>query len=160
MNKNMKYSALFSVTHHTALINQTLVEQLLEYPPFGFHKGWVKSLVIVVEIDPTSHTLNGCSPLRGVTHDNGSALGVVLCDTHVHDILFSLWSMVNHMHSFYSILRISSTLMPSFLSISYSTGKPWVSHPKRRSTLWPVEWAYRVTISYNAIKKWIFQPHI
>jgi hypothetical protein len=69
--------------------------------------------------------------------------------------LFSLWSVVNYMHSFYSILDISSTLMPSFLSISYSTGKPWVSHPKRRSTLWPVEWAYRVTISYNAIKIWI-----
>jgi len=32
----------------------------------------------------------------------------------------------------------SRLLIPSFLSISYSTGRPWQSHPKRRETWWPV----------------------
>ena len=37
--------------------------------------------------------------------------------------------------------------IPSVLSISYSTGSPWQSQPKRRTTWWPVWCAYRVTVS-------------
>lgn len=42
-------------------------------------------LVIVVEINPTSQTLNGVSPFAGISHDNGSTLLVVLGDTEFHD---------------------------------------------------------------------------
>lgn len=41
--------------------------------------------------------------------------------------------------------------MPSFLSISCSTGTPWVSQPKRRGTWKPETWACRVTMSYDEI---------
>ena len=40
----------------------------------------------------------------------------------------------------------------SFLSISYSTGRPWQSQPKRRVTWWPVPLAYRVTMSCTAAR--------
>ena len=41
----------------------------------------------------------------------------------------------------------SLPLIPSFLSISYSTGRPWQSQPKRRVTWCPVEQANLVTTS-------------
>lgn len=71
-------------------VNLSLLVQLLKHPPDTFHECGVQSLVVVVKVDPASHTFDGLSPFAGVSHDNSSALGVVLIDTHCQDIVLTL----------------------------------------------------------------------
>lgn len=35
----------------------------------SLHEGWVEGLVIPLEVDPSSHSLNGLLPLSRVAHD-------------------------------------------------------------------------------------------
>lgn len=46
-------------------------------------------LVVIIKINPSSKTLDGLPPFSCVTHDNGSALFVVLADTKFHDGLLA-----------------------------------------------------------------------
>lgn len=67
-------------------VHQVLLPQLAEYPPYRLHEARVERLVVVVEINPSSQSLDGPSPLGRVAHDDRAALGVVLVDTHLHDV--------------------------------------------------------------------------
>ena len=62
------------------------MKHLAESPPNRFHKGWIERFIIVVEIDPSAHSLYGRSPLSRVPHDNTTALGVILVDPHTHNV--------------------------------------------------------------------------
>jgi hypothetical protein len=47
-------------------------------------------LVVIVEINPAPQSVNGLSPLGRISHDDGTALRVVLVNGHVQYILLAL----------------------------------------------------------------------
>ena len=114
-----------------SLVDEILFPQRLEDPPYALHVPRLHGLVIILEIDPAAEASDG-GLLFAVPGDDAAGL-VVRANAH--------------------FLTSSFPLMPSFLSISYSTGKPWQSHPKRLSTWWPVWWAYLVMVSLIVPRK-------
>ena len=65
----------------SATIDKSLIVDLLESPPNTFHEVGVHSLVIVVEVNPSSESVDNSAPFRGESHDNLTAELVVLLDT-------------------------------------------------------------------------------
>ena len=63
--------------------------ELAERPPDGLHKGQVQGLVIIVEVNPPAHPLDGRPPLGRVAHHNIPALFVVFVDSHSKHICLS-----------------------------------------------------------------------
>ena len=56
-----------------ALVDQAAVPQLLEDPPDGLHEVGVHRAVLVVEVDPAAHALDGLAPLGGVAQHDAPA---------------------------------------------------------------------------------------
>ena len=51
------------VGHHPeALVDETLVVDLLEHPPDGLHEPGVHGLVVVLEVNPPAHPSNDLFP--------------------------------------------------------------------------------------------------
>lgn len=73
-----------------ATVDLTLVIQLLKDPPDAFHESRVQCLVVVIKINPSSHTFDCLSPFTRVSHHNRSAFGVVFVDTHFQNVVSSL----------------------------------------------------------------------
>ena len=78
-------------------VYQSLLVHLAESPPNRFHEARVEGLIIVVEIDPSAHSLHGRPPFPRISHDDATALSVVFVDPHTHDVLSTgdLESFVN-----------------------------------------------------------------
>ena len=62
--------------------------QFLEDMPDGLHERNVHSLVVILEVDPSSEPLDYGFPLFGVPHDDASALMIILFDAHIIYLLF------------------------------------------------------------------------
>jgi hypothetical protein len=67
-------------------VDEVLLPQLSKDPPDRLHKRSVEGLVVVVEVNPPSQALDGTAPFGRVPHHDGAALGVVLVDSHGHDV--------------------------------------------------------------------------
>ena len=63
-------------------VDCVLLEQPLEHPPLRLHEAGVHGLVVVVEVDPATKPVDRVPPLGRISHDDGSALLVVLGDTN------------------------------------------------------------------------------
>src|ERR1700742_2812195 len=50
----------------------------------------MKRFIIVIEVDPPSHSVDSVPPLRSVTHHYRSALGIVFVDAHGKNVRFAL----------------------------------------------------------------------
>ena len=49
-----------------AFVDEPLVVELFEDPPDGLHVPRVHGLVVLLEVDPTTHTPNDVLPVRGI----------------------------------------------------------------------------------------------
>ncbi len=131
-------------------VHQPLVEQLPKYPPYTLHKAHIECLVIILKVNPPSQSCDCLFPFLAVPHDDAATLFVVIGNAHLHDIITRLdvwarWNEVgdddveHHQDKVeciqeFPLLPIPLDYILNFLSISYSTGKPWQSQPKRRVT--------------------------
>jgi len=70
-------------------IDQPLVKKLFEHPPHRLHKRRIQRLVVMVKVNPSSHTFNCFSPFVGVTHDNRPTFRIVFGDSHFHDVVLA-----------------------------------------------------------------------
>lgn len=71
--------AAIGVGHNfAASIDMTLIVDLLEDPPDRLHEGRVQSLVVILEINPTTSPGHNLLPGGGVPHNNLPALRVVV----------------------------------------------------------------------------------
>ena len=70
-------------------IHHALLEQLAKSPPHRLHKRKIQRFIIVVEIDPPAHPLNGLPPFGRIPHDDLPALFIVLVNAHFHDIFLA-----------------------------------------------------------------------
>jgi len=70
-------------------VDQPLVKKLFENPPHGLHKRRIQRLVIMIKVNPSSHTFNCFSPFVGITHDNRPTFRIVFGDSHFHDVIFA-----------------------------------------------------------------------
>ena len=76
-----------TLTHTHTLLHHTHTHT---HSPDGLHKPRIKCLVIVPEVDPSSHSCHDLLPLFRVTHNNLTALCVVCCHAHFLDIIRTL----------------------------------------------------------------------
>jgi hypothetical protein len=67
-------------------VDLALLPQLSKHPPYRLHIRRVERLVSRFEVNPAPHPLDGSLPLARIPHDNLAAGGVVLVDTHRHDV--------------------------------------------------------------------------
>ena len=72
-----------------AFVDKPLVPKLLYDPPDGLHVVRVHGLVVVVKIDPSSHTGHGLAPFAGVAEHDLAAVLVELCNAVVLDLLLA-----------------------------------------------------------------------
>ena len=67
-----------------ASVHESFFKHLLENPPAAFHEAQVHGLVIMVEIDPSSHPMYRASPFAGISHHNVSAFFIIIRDSHLN----------------------------------------------------------------------------
>mmetsp|Transcript_19569 Transcript_19569/g.35277 ORF Transcript_19569/g.35277 Transcript_19569/m.35277 type:complete len:314 (-) Transcript_19569:380-1321(-) len=72
------------------LVDKTLFEKLLEHPPDTFHEAGVQGLVIILEINPASQTLNSFLPFFRVPHNNAPTFLIVIGDSKFKYVLATL----------------------------------------------------------------------
>ena len=73
--------------HFKSTVHESLVIQLLEYPPDRLHKGRVHGLVIIIHVNPSANPPDDTLPLRGVSHNDTTALGIEGFYSHGKDII-------------------------------------------------------------------------
>jgi hypothetical protein len=69
-------------------VDDVLLPKLTKDPPDALHEARVHGLVTVLKVDPSTSLFHNVLPLVGVLQDDGATLGVVLVDTHRHDVGF------------------------------------------------------------------------
>ena len=108
----------------------------------------------MTKINPPAWPSYCLLPFVSISHHYFSALFIVNSNSHVEDIRFALnsYSFTSSQNEW----KLCLETIPNFLSISYSTGKPWQSHPNRRMTWKPVAEAYRVITSFKKFKIWFW----
>ena len=106
-----------------------------------------KRLVVILEVDPAANACDSAFPLLRVAGHDGAAVVVVLGDAHGEHLVGEgseregereegekNWTICIPIPTSLISHTCSRSLMPSSWSISNSTGKPWQSQPKRRTT--------------------------
>jgi len=58
----------------------TLAQRVKEYAGLN--------VLVVVEVDPSSHSFDSRSPFRRISHNDSATLGIVGIDTHLHNVVF------------------------------------------------------------------------
>jgi hypothetical protein len=72
-----------------ASVDETLLVELLEDPPHALHEGRIERLVVILEIDPPAQSSDDLLPFRRVSHHDLAALGVVLGNSQLEDVIAS-----------------------------------------------------------------------
>ena len=125
-------SLSFECPYFEATINETFLVQLFEDKPNWFHEPRIHRLVIILEINPSAHSIDHI--LSSETHPIIS-LVLIPSDRRLtsHSVAYRM--TILRQWSLYAAIPIAATssgpLMPNVLSISYSTGKPWQSRRER-----------------------------
>ena len=98
--------------------------------PNALHKPWIQSLVVILEVNPASHSCNYILPFRGIPHHNLPAFCVVISHTHFLYVFVTLKCVLCvRVHACVCVcvsvcVCVCVTFIPRVLSISYSTGRP------------------------------------
>ena len=72
-----------------AFVDQSLIPEILEHVPDGFHVLGVHGAVSVAEIDPAAHAGYDGFPFGGVTENNGAAGLIEFGDAVIFDLFFA-----------------------------------------------------------------------
>jgi len=145
---------------------QILIIQCFENPPYALLSNCLKRNRDWINQDsPWNLNLRFCNRdenqsidltelLFAPTRENTSSLS--FCTLHCK-LQFPCWGHLTCSwflkFTLLEWIKIMLKFVPNFLSISYSTGNPWQSHPKRRITRKPVAQAYRVTTSFKNVSQ-------
>jgi hypothetical protein len=79
------------IRHHPqSSVDLSLLPQLTKHPPDTLHELGIHGDVTIFKVDPSAHLFNDMLPFPSVLQDNLSAFGIVLVDSHVHDVFLAL----------------------------------------------------------------------